>query len=917
MSKQLVAQKYIFKINTARLRKAKWNLTLTLAEARRNDEIISIGDSQMLRWIDEMNGCEGAEERVREIKRQIKHIRRMGDSVQNRRAIRRLYDELDSVQFKPDYMHLVIDKNKDLLRACRGFLINGIKYVRLLGTSGGVKNSTVVFVSERLASRLRVRIDNGRNMNMPLVPAKFEAYRALTCSGSTPVSMPRGILVVPDCETVFHEDVLFLSDENDGEPELRMIKDYEVKLTESDGYGLMLPTLAERWSNELKLGYTAGGLNTRFAWEKGMVFAFDFVDFAEKIARSYIVHDVWGNEVDIRNVELILTTSMLKLWSSYESLEQYLKCCEENHYTFGVTKASPGELENRRGTNYQFLQSYCLDDEQLRTLVMPTIDEIRDVVRGDYRKAILFMAGTKLDEDSISRQPDYIKAMMLEPRMFGDPYIRQKIKRAISRRIDDAKIGVIDVHGNYSILCGDPYALCQSVFGLRVTGLLRAGEIYNRYWVDCGAEEVVCFRAPMSTHENIRKMRVARSEEAAYWYQYIRTCTLTNAWDTATQAWNGADKDGDLLMLTDNPVLLKNTRPLPALYCAQKTAEKSVITEDRLIRANIASFGNDVGRVTNWVTSMYDVQAQFEPDSEEYRILDYRIKCGQLYQQNTIDKTKGIVCKPMPRYWHDYMAIKRPDDGDEEAMREYRINKRIVASRKPYFMRYIYPVLMRDYNAYVKNANMKAVCEFRKNIDEIKALEDDELTERQAEFIRYYEYNMPVGDHDCLMNRICRLVEQELGNESLRADELPFDYTIMKSGAPYTQWQMATVKKLFQNHQDAIKEIAIKQNNSQVSGESFGDYAASILQRFKRELIYNCSNALAGCDIVLDICYQRASTKQFAWDVSGSQILHNLAGRTGYTATFPVADPDGDISYRGETYSMITTEVDFNGDYFE
>jgi len=43
-------------------------------------------------------------------------------------------------------------------------------------------------------------------------------------------------------------------------------------------------------------------VNTRFSFEKGVVFTFDFIDFAEKVAGSYIVHDVWGNEVDVRNV---------------------------------------------------------------------------------------------------------------------------------------------------------------------------------------------------------------------------------------------------------------------------------------------------------------------------------------------------------------------------------------------------------------------------------------------------------------------------------------------------------------------------------------------------------------------------------------------------------------------------------------
>ena len=46
-----------------------------------------------------------------------------------------------------------------------------------------------------------------------MVPAKLEAYKALTCSASVPVSIPKGILVVSDCETEFLSDVVYLNDE--------------------------------------------------------------------------------------------------------------------------------------------------------------------------------------------------------------------------------------------------------------------------------------------------------------------------------------------------------------------------------------------------------------------------------------------------------------------------------------------------------------------------------------------------------------------------------------------------------------------------------------------------------------------------------------------------------------------------------
>ena len=204
-------------------------MTLPFADARRNDEVISLNDSQMMRWIDELNGVKNADEAANNIKKSIKILKKRANSLQNRREIRRLYDNLDKIQYKPDYMCLIIDRERDYRRACRGFKVNGIKYVRLLGTNGGVKNGTIVFVSERLAPVLRERVLNGRNEDIKLIPAKYEAYRALTCSGSTPVSMPHGILVVNDCETEFHEDVIMLNDADSFVPKGR---DYQ-----ADGIG--------------------------------------------------------------------------------------------------------------------------------------------------------------------------------------------------------------------------------------------------------------------------------------------------------------------------------------------------------------------------------------------------------------------------------------------------------------------------------------------------------------------------------------------------------------------------------------------------------------------------------------------------------------------------------------------------------
>lgn len=638
ISKQLVCQKFVFKIHSERLRKSHWKLNLPLEEARKNDEIISLADSQMLRWIDELNGITDADARARAIKSEIRRIRKEPSSIQNKRAIRGLYTELDSIQFKPDYLCLIVDRIKDYYRACEGFSINGVRYVRLLGTNGGIKNSTIVFVSERLSEELRRRVENDRDKSKPLVTAKLEAYKALTCSASVPVSLPDGILVVPDAYTRFLSDTIYLTDEYDGEPIMEDRRDEEIELDATDGFGIMLPSLAERWSRELGLDYTAGGMNTRFSFEKGMVFAFDFLDFAENVAHTYIVHDAWGKEVDIRDVELILTTSMVKLWDSYESCDAYVESSIRNGYTFGVAKTCPKKLESERNLNYQFIQSYDLDDDDIERLIQPTIDEIKDIIDGDWRKAVLYLKGKELTAKSVLRSDnDYIKAVMIDERMLSDPFVQDNIYQLIKNRINEAKVGVIKVHGNYSIVSGDPYLLCQSIFGLEFTGLLNKGEIYNGFWANEDATTLACFRAPMTCHNNIRSVAPVRRSEAIYWYRYMNTATVFNSWDTACAALNGCDFDGDLVMLTDNEVLVSKLKPLPALMCAQRKAEKRVSEERDFIISNIESFGNEIGQTTNWITSMFEVRSRFSEDSEEYKTLSYRIQCGQLYQQNAIN----------------------------------------------------------------------------------------------------------------------------------------------------------------------------------------------------------------------------------------------------------------------------------------
>ena len=554
MAKQQMYQRYIYKIHSRDiLRNKHLTLNLSVSEARRKQELITLADSQILRFIDDINKIDReANNRIyKELRRELKIIRKGERQPDTKARINQIYDKLEEIQIVNEYLCVIIDRTSDLQKLSGGFLFNGKKFKRLVGTPNGVKKSIVIYTS--MWDELEERMNCGRDLSKEIVPAKFEAYKSLVCSSSIPLSAPRGVIVVPDLELEFIAHVLEIQDAQ--EPNANPIleeKDTVIKLNANDGFGLISPELSERWSNDLGLSYRMSGCCLRNAFVKGMVYTFDFHAFAREIAKKWMVTDVWGNTHHIDDVDLILTASMAKLWDSYESYHDYETWFTRYGYTYAATKVTPKYLDNERTLNYQFIQSYELTDNQIYELISPTVNEIKSIIHEDVDKTILFLRGLSVTDDNVLNDldDDYIKALMVDKRMINDPYVIDHINRMIKKRINDAKIGVISVHGNYQVLSGDPYALCQSIFGLLETqedydncGLLKAGEVYSHYWVKENVDKVVTFRAPMSSHSNIKVVNVVNDGEVNKWYQYMREVFIINAHDTLTHSWNGADMD--------------------------------------------------------------------------------------------------------------------------------------------------------------------------------------------------------------------------------------------------------------------------------------------------------------------------------------------------------------------------------------
>ena len=921
MAKQKKLQQYVFKINSTLLRKNNWNLTLPLNRARNTTGlVVALADSQILSWINELNGTEDYDLQAKEIKRQIKEIKKQPVSRNNKAKISNLYKQLYRLQFKEDYLCVIMDKKSDYDRANQGFYVNGIKYLRLLCTTGGVKMSTVVYVSERLHAELKKRIENGKNNDVKLVPAKLGAYEALAASGSLEVSWPKdkyapipgGVIVIRDAFTEFHADLINIDDsDRTQEPIVQFAANQLVRNNCSDGCSMMLPSLSRRWNGELNDDYehTMSGCNLRCAWTKGMTFTFDYIKFAEEVVgasdecpEKYLITDIWGTKRDIRDSELIVTESQLKLWSCYNSWEDYYYKCLENKYTLRVAKTAPHEVDNVRQLNYQFIQSLNLSDEDIQELISPTVNEINDTLGLDPRKSLVYLCGKNLSSDNIKYTDAAARALMANPDTIRDPYIRNRIKKMINKRIREAKIGVLDVSGNFQIISGDIYALCESMFGLEVRGLLKSGELYSKYWKDCGVHRVMCARAPMSNEHSLVSQDICYDDGVEYWFEYMDTVAIVNAWDTMPMALNGFDFDGDLLFTTDSPPLLRNQKNLPALNCIQYNAAKKVVTEADVIKANKDGFGSKIGSITNRITAITSLMANYEPGSVEYEILRYRTQCGQALQQEEIDKAKGILPNPMPKNWYIFKENIIKMDDSAEIIAQKTLNQMLCAEKKPYFFGYNYATLKQEYDTFVRDTDDHIQSITGKKIRDLLK-NDGNLTENEQKILEFYKRKLPLDVSPSTMNRICWAIEDEFDDVDL-FDSVDFDYSIYKSGIEYSPEDYELVKIKCDAYKQKKKEINKKKFvDNECEEESITDQIVKLNADLEESCFSICPNAQVLCEILLDICYRDGSDVGIVWSLCGDVIVDKLVEKS-CAYSYPEQDANGDFSYGGVNFVM-------------
>lgn len=373
--------------------------------------------------------------------------------------------------------------------------------------------------------------------------------------------------------------------------------------------------------------------------------------------------------------------------------------------------------------------------------------------------------------------------------------------------------------------------------------------------------------------------------------------------------WKHRVVKGDTMFSTDNRVMIKNIKQCKPIMCVQSASQKIVPKEKDFILANKRSFGNLVGTITNYATSMYSVIVNFKEGTPEWNELHYRILCMQDFQQNSIDMAKGIEYRPVPKEWYDWkINVIQPTD-DEETIQRKLFNQSILANKKPYFMVYNYAKLKSEHMEYKRANDTVSQVMFKMSTDQLRDKENK--TQKELETYNIFAQQAPTNISPSLVNKIAWKIEKHFAQKSLFTME-QFDTSKLKNpNVKYSKQMYNKVEALREEYNKQVSSLLANIKANKIFSKITYDEMKPILKdEFVAKVYEICGSEEIACNVLVDICYKDNKSKQFLWDCCAEQLIKNMIANGYNILHFPTKSEDGDIEYKGQKFEM--REVDAN-----
>lgn len=770
-------------------------------------------------------------------------------------------------------------------------IINDKKFIRLMASSGNVRNKKVFFISLDLYDKAMDILLCGLSKDLKHKKiSKFNAYMGLPNSDTIPVTTPR-IIVISDyknkIEGTYNVVTKMLNGTFDFKPDQKDV----LKNMPFDGAGLCSVEMAQQWQDDLKLDYLPSSFQFRaIIGVKGNLYVMDIKKYITEMVKEnerYII-DAWGNRQEVINkdgellVDAILTESQFKFKDYYDNFEEWKTAFETDlhgyHRTFNIAKYGNKENKNKVLLSYQPIQSLVLTDEEIKELCEPTIkiiDKISNNVneflkyRGLLQEEKNELGETILVDTDMDRVPPYYKALKNNKNLFKDKYIQKKVQVDIKRFKENASKGMVFIDGNYQTLTIDLVGFMEVAMRQEIKGAVSADEVYSKYWLNKNKEIDIFNEENKDNEEFKEKERITELDIIRFphiaqehclvsviqnendWFKYIDDGIIVSMWDSNNQKLGSADSDGDRVLNTTSKVLINAVKRQPSnciLFKEEKDEENNnnkpkekepepiaISNIKELIECDCRGMDASIGKVVNKTTILWSIDEDKEGLRNEY------INVISVVGALVIDFVKTGVKEDVPK----------------------NIEEFIKDIHKPKFLKVKYKTLKQRQERVNKNV-------------ELVAKDEKELNEKQIELF---------SDTDCTMNKLHDHVNEELENIKSKFPKDAFKWTELlkykKLNIDNDTYPLvvAKLKELKEEHDWITKKNSIDAStfeyDSDKQMEKIDRY--KFFYRYCKNQLINLNKECKKKDKLLDyVIYAFYADKDFAIKNESKDLLWNV-----------------------------------------
>ena len=339
-----------------------------------------------------------------------------------------------------------------------GFMFNGtINTPFMSGASDGRKATSTWINQDILPGMGKWAMCGLVSKKMELAINKYMSYTGLLSSASKPFDKAfskkidiRRVAVIKDVDVIVDAIVDYVSATDGIEKE----KTRQLVINAFDGFGV------------IRIELTNGeSVTIRAPWMKAFVQAIDFKKIYAWCVKNGIkaeFSDRWGTMWKLKDVDMVLTESCFKTAKLYETWEQYCSAFEElKHEVCVCVREHAPKL---KGLPYQQGQTLAGTEDDATSFMMHAKKTVYKY--HDPKNAAKLLRGWQR------------VAAKIYPALMNEPETYRTIQEAFTTKRNDMLGGRIPELGYNAFIAPDPVAFMQHLFGLPITGYLKAGECF-------------------------------------------------------------------------------------------------------------------------------------------------------------------------------------------------------------------------------------------------------------------------------------------------------------------------------------------------------------------------------------------------------------------------------------------------------